>query len=213
MSAPAHSCAGVVLAGGASGRMGRDKSMLDIGGQPLVSRVVRRLRLAVPRVVVVGPQTLRPVVPDCTVVPDRVPGLGPLGGLASALAEVEAAWLFMVACDMPFVAAPLVRAMLDLAMTHVEAQAVVLQGPKGWEPLHAVYARSCEAVVGTQLRSADHALTALLERLTVRAFPAHAAAALDPRGLSAFNANTPDEWHRALRLADEESEEFEPPGH
>lgn len=201
-SAVQESTVGVVLAGGASRRMRRDKATLPIGGEPLVWRVVRRMERAVPRVVVVGPAALRSVLAGrADVVPDRVPGLGPLGGLASALEVVDAQWLFVVACDMPFVAPRLVRAMLDAATASPDAMILALRTTRGPEPLHAVYARSCAAAVEAQLTTTDHSLHGLLSHVVVRELPAQAAAQYDPAGLSAFNANAPAEWEQALRLA------------
>jgi len=166
---------------------------------------VHRLRLAVPRVVVVGPAALGDLVPTVTVVPDRAPGLGPLGGLATALEAVDAPWLVLVACDMPFVAAPLRRALLAAAASHPEAAAVVPRTARGLEPLHAVYARACAPTVAAQLARADYALHALLAHLPVYELPAATVVVLDPQGLSTFNANTPAAWQRALRLATAES--------
>src|SRR5579859_5479057 len=77
---------GVVLAGGASRRMGRDKAALVLDGEPLLARVVSRLREAVDRVIVIGPPDRAAIVPsDVSVFLDLEPGLGPLGGIYSAL--------------------------------------------------------------------------------------------------------------------------------
>jgi molybdopterin-guanine dinucleotide biosynthesis protein A len=138
---------GVVLAGGASARMGRSKAALELRGEPLLRRVVRRLRLALPNVLVVGPPDLATLVPDATVLPDLTLGTGPLGGLHTALRAVTTPWVFVVACDMPFVAPALVRAMARLATVHADADAVALRTTHGVEPLHAVYQRSCLAAV------------------------------------------------------------------
>lgn len=192
---------GVVLAGGRSMRMGRDKAALPIGGEPLIRRAVTRLRLAVPRVVVIGPRALQAYVPDVEVFADCVAGLGPLGGFITALGVVRTPWLFLVACDMPFVAPALVRAMLDSAAGTPDADAVVLRTPRGREPLHAVYGRAHTAeAVETYAAEDGRSLQELLRRLTVREMSLAEANAYDPSGLSAFNANTPEEWARAIAL-------------
>lgn len=197
---------GAVLAGGASRRMGRDKAMLEINGRPLITHVVCRVSQALPRVVVVGPtEALRAVLPGVEVLPDRVHGAGPLGGLATALAAADAEWLAVVACDMPFVSPPLLRAMLATAARHPDADAIVLRTPRGREPLHAVYACRCSPVVEARLHTSDHSLTLLLAWLKVYEMPAEEVAVLDPRGLATFNTNAPAEWELALRLARGES--------
>src|SRR5258708_7243642 len=149
---------GVVLAGGASGRMGRSKAALELRGEPLLRRVVRRLRLALPNVLVVGPPDLATLVPDATVLPDLTLGTGPLGGLHTALRAVTTPWVFVVACDMPFVAPALVRALARLATVHADAAAVALRTTHGVEPLHAVYQRSLFAAVEHPTATPHHPL-------------------------------------------------------
>ena len=193
--------AGAVLAGGGSTRMGTSKAALPIAGEPLLRHVVRRLRAALARVVVIGPPELEALVPGVLVVADAQAGLGPLGGLETALRAVSEDHVFVVACDMPFVCPALVGAMGLVAHGDPAADAVVLRTAHGTEQLHAVYARSCLPVIERQRDAGDLALRHLLARLRVREVGAEEAAVYDPTGLSAFNANTPDEWARALRLA------------
>jgi molybdopterin-guanine dinucleotide biosynthesis protein A len=197
-------CTGVVLAGGRSARMGRDKAELPIGGEPLLRRVVARLGMALGAVLVVGPESLGAVVPGVGVVPDRAPGTGPLGGLATALAAVETSRLFLVACDMPFIDPQLIRAIALLAAEPPSAEAVLLRTAHGLEYLHAVYATSCRQAVECALASEDHSLRGLIDTLRVREVTAAWAVQFDPEGLSTFNANTPAEWERALALAEAE---------
>ncbi|HEV2405155.1 MAG TPA: NTP transferase domain-containing protein, partial [Ktedonobacterales bacterium] len=77
---------GVVLAGGASRRMGEEKARLMMRGEPLLARVVRLLRLAFSEVIVVGPPSLADLVPGVTVTPDTRAGQGPLAGQEAAFA-------------------------------------------------------------------------------------------------------------------------------
>ena len=193
---------GIVLAGGASTRMRTSKAALLIAGEPLLRRVVRRVEVALAEVVVLGPPELAVLVPGVRVLPDARPGLGPLGGLETALRTVSEQHVFVVACDMPFVSRALVRAMGAMALGDRSADAVVLRTSRGTEQLHAVYARSCLPAIERQLDAGDLALRHLLDRLRVRELSEDDAAIYDPAGLSAFNANTPQEWERALRLAE-----------
>ncbi|MBF6589045.1 MAG: molybdenum cofactor guanylyltransferase [Ktedonobacterales bacterium] len=203
-AAPLKEAVGVVLAGGRGRRMGQEKAALRIGGEPLAWRVARRVSAALARVVVVGPASLRSLLPDVVVLEDREPGLGPLGGLATVLRTVEAPRVFLVACDMPFVAPPLIRAMVTEAVAAPDAQAVLLRTARGLEPLHGVYDRACLGVVEARLASVDRSLRGVVGCLVVREFSLAAAVPLDPTGLSAFNVNTPEEWARALALAREQ---------
>ncbi|HEX5572620.1 MAG TPA: molybdenum cofactor guanylyltransferase [Ktedonobacterales bacterium] len=204
-AAPFVGVLGVALAGGASRRMGRDKAALELEGEPLLRRSVARLRLALAEVIVVGAPTFAPLIPATRLVADDWPGRGPLGGLATALRAAEASgagWALLVACDMPFIQPALLRAMARLALATPEAQAVALRGPRGLEPLHAVYARSCLPLALARLAAGDDAsLHALLATLSVREIAPEDARRLDPLGRSTFNANTPEEWALAQRMA------------
>lgn len=196
---------GVVLAGGGSTRMGTSKAALPVAGEPLLARVVRRLRAALTEVVVIGPAEMSELVPDTSILPDARPGMGPLGGLETALRTVQTEHVFAVACDMPFVQPPLVRAMSEMALREPDVDAVVLRTERGTEQLHAVYARSCLPAIERQLDTGDLALRHALRQLRVREVSKDEAARYDPAGLSAFNANTPEEWARALQFAENAS--------
>jgi len=194
-------CVGVVLAGGKSTRMGVEKAALRIGGETLLARIVGRVGLALPQVVVIGPPHLQTLVPHVQVIPDDAPGLGPLGGLNTALGRLTTPRVFVVACDMPFLAPALVRAMAQYAERQQDVDVVALRTARGLEPLHAIYARSCLSLVRATLAGdGDHSLAALINRLRVMAVPADIVAHADPRGLSSFNANSPEEWEQALAI-------------
>ena len=200
------SCVGVVLAGGNSVRMGMEKASLRIGGETLLARIVRRLRLALPEVIVVGPVHLEALVPNTPVFPDETPGAGPLGGLATALAHVKSQHVFVVGCDMPFIEPELVDAMARYAMDHPEADVVALRAARGVEPLHAIYGRSCQLPVRDLLASrAVRSLASLLKRLRVEELPTCEVARYDPAARSTFNANAPEEWREALAIYAQET--------
>jgi molybdopterin-guanine dinucleotide biosynthesis protein A len=201
-------CAGVVLAGGKSARMGTEKAALRIGGEPLLARAVRRLRLALPNVSIIGPSELTMLAPGTPVFPDEFPGLGPLGGLATALARVSSHYIFLTGCDMPFVEPALVSALAAYASRSPEVDVVALRTARGLEPLHAVYARTCAPLVQERIVAADgRSMSALLERLRVIELPASMVAQCDPTGRSTFNANSPDDWREALAIQAQEADE------
>src|SRR5690349_13497485 len=96
--------AGIVLAGGRSERMGRDKALLQIDGISLVERAAQTLRAVADTVIVVADRPNKYVFDDGTpVLGDKYPGMGPLGGLLTGLDAAGAGCHFALACDMPFV--------------------------------------------------------------------------------------------------------------
>lgn len=105
--------AGIVLAGGRSSRMGRDKRACTFQGQEFLS-------LAVALTGGLGQRFLssnddRFSFPGVTAVPDAKPGLGPVGGLASVLPHVALPWVLLLPCDMPRLNAGMLCQLFDLA--------------------------------------------------------------------------------------------------
>jgi molybdopterin-guanine dinucleotide biosynthesis protein A len=112
----------------------------------------------------------------------------------------------LTACDMPFTQPALVHEMARLALTDQTAEAIVLRGLHRLEPLHAVYRRDCLPTALERLAGADVSLLGLLATLRVHEVAPEVALRLDPSGISTFNANTPEEWQRALRLAEAQTD-------
>jgi molybdopterin-guanine dinucleotide biosynthesis protein A len=108
--------AGFVLAGGVSSRMGRDKARLVLDGKPLVERAVALLREAGLTVSIAGAQApLEQLAQVAPVVPDAEPGLGPLGGICTAMASTSSRLAVFVTVDTPFLPAALIRLLVHHA--------------------------------------------------------------------------------------------------
>lgn len=114
MSEPASGAeseaAGFVLAGGQSSRMGRDKALTELAGQPLVTRALGILREAGLSAVIAGARS--PLAAYAPVVEDAAAGYGPLGGICAALASTHARWAVFLSVDMPLLPASLVAYLL-----------------------------------------------------------------------------------------------------
>lgn len=190
-SGPEPQVMGVVLAGGASRRMGRDKAALPLDGETLLARVVRLVRAALGSALVVGPLERAALVPGVRVVPDAQPGQGPLGAIATALSVVNEPYIFVVACDMPFLNPALVAYLARLAPGF---DAVVPRTAWGTEQLHAVYGRACRAAIAAQLATGERAVAPLYTHVHTRYVAPEEWMAYDPDGTSFRNVNTPDDW-------------------
>ena len=187
---------GVVLAGGASRRMGQDKAALALDGEPLLSRVVRLLEAALGQpVMVIGPPERAALAPGARVVPDARPGLGPLGGIVSALQAASTPHIFVAACDMPFLRPALVRYVASLAFGY---DVVVPRSARGTEQLCAVYEQGCVAAIQARLAASDRAVAPLYAQVRTREVAPAEWAAYDPDGRSFININTPEEWAHVL---------------
>lgn len=174
MPMPPTDLLGVVLAGGRSRRMGRDKALLAFDGGTLLRRQVRLLEPLCARVVVSGAYAGF----DC--IADARPDAGPLAGLLAAGAVWRGAVL-VLPVDMPLMSA---EALAELAQA---AQATHFDG----HPLPAFFpdAAALGAAADSLLADDDHSVRALHRKLGSRTLPVHDSAVL-------ANANTPADWRR-----------------
>lgn len=129
---------GVVLAGGQSSRMGRDKALVELDGITLLDRAIELLRPHAKEVLVIGdPDKYAPG--HATVVPDDIPGKGPLAGLVTALKHARYVRLLVLACDLPNINDRLLIHLKNDLIGDVDA--VVPRHDDFIEPLAAAYHR------------------------------------------------------------------------
>lgn len=187
---------GVVLAGGESRRMGRDKRFLEIDGIPLLDRVLVRLRPVVSELIVVTAAPEPRIGVDVRVVTDRFPGMGVLAGVHAGLSAAQNPWALVVAGDMPLLNPNLLRAMARRA----EADGCDLVVPR-WrgmlEPLHALYrACPCASAAERALKLGRRRIIAFYPEVRVCEMSDSEVRQWDPEGDSFVNVNTPDEWRQ-----------------
>lgn len=187
---------GIVLAGGRSTRMGTDKAWLDWNGRPLVARVAAALRAAgCTEVLAVGGHLARLAQLGLSAIPDPEPGEGPLPALAAGLRAARGPLVLAVACDMPHLNPRALALTADLAPGH---DAVVpWLDPRGWEPLHAAYRRSCLPAIQERLAAGERKTTCFYPDVDVRKMTRAELVAVDPDLLTVVNVNTPADVQRA----------------
>ena len=129
----------MILAGGESRRMGRDKLTLEVGGVPLIRRVYDAISIRCEDVILVGRNTAP--LEGVRIVPDERAGRqGPLAGMEAGLAAASNRQVFVAAGDLPFLPAELVGALLD-GLEELGALAVVPRHGSRTHPLCAAYDR------------------------------------------------------------------------
>ena len=130
----------IIMAGGDSSRMGIDKSMLPIKGRPIIKHICRQLRGTFSHILISTDEVEKYAFLGFDCIPDKMPGQGPLMGIASALEASANELNFVVACDIPHIDIRFVRKMLAEAQ---EADMVIpTTGNEKYEPLFAVYRKS-----------------------------------------------------------------------
>ena len=144
---------GIVLAGGRSRRLGRDKAVETIAGQALIARVLDSLSHVADELVVVVNNREREEelpLPDSVVTAvDIYPDTGSLGGIFTGLSASSNEWGVVVACDMPFLNLELLEHLLSFRAGHDLVVPVVDHRP---EPTHAAYSKVCLPAIETRLR-------------------------------------------------------------
>ena len=185
----AQDITGVILVGGKSRRMGRDKAFLDIDGRPLFERVLELFRESFARVVLVGDREERFAGYGLPVLPDIFPGSS-LGGLYTGLYGAQTEWVFVSSCDIPFPSADVLRHLLTLKEGF---DAVVPSTRQGYEPLFALYSKSCLGPIKALLDRGEFCAYAYYPQIRVRHVPPEELARLDRNGTAFLNLNTPEE--------------------
>lgn len=164
------SCA--ILSGGKSRRMGRDKATLPIGSTTLLGRTLTIAREIFADVAVVSSLHASLDGLPARIIHDALPMPGSLTGIASALLVAETPYVFILGCDMPFLTAASIRHVLNNVRGE---QITVPRTEGGFEPLHAVYHRSCLSYMLTCIQRNHMKIERLYPFYTIRALPAHPA--------------------------------------
>ena len=189
---------GVLIAGGKSRRMGRDKRFLKVGGESVFNRTLTLLMGTFVETIVVLAEPIDSLeVRGCQVVYDVIPNAGSLGGLYTGLLAASRPRIFAVACDMPFLDPEVIRFMASFDDT---ADVVVAKLEGQFQPMHAMYSKRCSEFLKAMAERHDLKIQTLYRReeLRVAVVGANDLSSLGV-GLRSFqNINTPDD----LSLAD-----------
>ncbi len=153
-----------ILAGGRSRRFGSDKARAIVNGQPLLGHVVTMLQPVASSVTVVADHEGKYDDLGFRTIADRQPGLGPLGGLDTALHDLptSSGWLLLCCCD-----AMIIRsAWLDqLIAAPNDGHDAVAFHAEHWQPMPALYAASARPTVSTLLAGGNRSMQRLLDQL------------------------------------------------
>lgn len=188
-----------IMAGGKSSRMGRNKALIEIGQQTILERIIERtanLGQSQTHLITNTPEVYAKFKLD--MFSDVIPDCGALGGIYTALHYSKVPCTVVIACDMPFVSAKVLRLMLSYR-ANFDAVVPTVQGyPQG---LHAIYSQSCLVPIFQRLELDKLKVSAIYEDLHVKYLDEIAIAQVDERGLALTNINTPEDLDK-LRYTD-----------
>jgi molybdopterin-guanine dinucleotide biosynthesis protein A len=195
---------GVILGGGESRRMGRDKRRLNWEGEPFLDRVCGLMNTLFDEVLVVTAQEDY----DCSHLPvrlvtDKIPQKGSLGGLYTGLLEAQNPLTFVVACDMPF----LLKESIARLCLEPDCDVLVVKLSTGMQPLHARYSKQCAPVIEQMIHEGDLKIQNLVSRsgLTVKIIEESLFDDIDPHRQSFNNINTPADLEFARKRSSRSS--------
>lgn len=189
---------GVILAGGASRRMGTNKALLDVGGTPLIERVYHTMSTLFEEVTLVTNVPEKFAFLPCRTLADSYPGAGSIAGLHAGLAASGTERIFVVACDMPSLNPDLIRL---LCSTDNDSDAVVPVNREGLrEPLHAVYNRSILPVLQQAVERGEKSILDLLDKIRTTLVTGEAYRGIAAAEESFRNINTPEEYQTVREL-------------
>jgi molybdopterin-guanine dinucleotide biosynthesis protein A len=188
-------CSLVILAGGLSSRMGRDKASLPAGDGTLIEHLARRLAPVVDETIIAG-GSVHPPFEGVRIVADHRPGLGPLAGMLAGFAVAKERLVWVVGCDLPDVEPALGGLLLALAGDY---EAVVPRPDQEPEGVCALYVRELAPRIVALLEAGQRSLKSLLDRSIVHYVGSDELRAVDPQLRSFRNINTAADYEDWLR--------------
>lgn len=182
---------GIILAGGKSSRMGKNKALLDIGGERIIDKAVSLFKSLFKEVILVTNTPEEYAGLDVKVVPDIFPGKGSLGGIYTGLAYASCDYSFIVSCDMPFLKRELIEFLIELKG---DFDVVVPRLRTGHEPLHAVYSKECLKPIEILIKKDDLRIIGFYPKVRVKEVSEDEIAPFISEPSPFININTPEDY-------------------
>jgi molybdenum cofactor guanylyltransferase len=199
----------IILAGGRSSRMGRDKALLPFPGaqqETFVEHLASLMTMHCSEVVLIARDAdqvarfaaLTMLAGRVQIITDSIAGGGPLMGLYSGLRVIHSSRALLAAVDMPFILPALVTLLLAKSSDEAILLPVVNNAP---QVLLAIYPRTLLPTIEERLRAGQHGPRSLLEKVPVQYLSETQLRTVDPQLQSFINVNTPEEFaaHRMPR--------------
>lgn len=190
--------AGVILAGGKNTRMGANKAFLEIDGERLIDKTLSIYRQIFAEIIIVTNDPLSYIeFADAAVVTDIHKGKGPLGGIYTGLFYSNHPCAFISACDMPYLNKDFINYLVSQTGKH---DVIVPELTEGYQPLHAIYSRSCLPNIKRLLMLDKLKITGFYRDMRVLSIPEEQIQPFNADGRLFHNLNTPKDLEKIERL-------------
>ena len=181
---------GIILSGGKSIRMGRNKAFIEIDGKPIIHRIQSLFEKVFNETIIVTNQKELFLSFNSKIYTDLIPQRGVLGGLYTGLFFSSFPYSFCVACDMPL----LKEGLINYLIKKIEDYDVIVPRTKdGLQPLHAIYSKHCLGPIKNIMDEGKYKIIDIYPMVNVRVIEENEFIFLDPLRESFINVNTPEE--------------------
>jgi len=184
----------VILAGGKSKRFGKNKAFLKIGGRILIDQIVEKMgRLSNEIIIITNILKKFDYLPkkinylNVKLIKDIIPYKGSLGGIYSGLLFAKNNYIFVVACDMPFLNTALLKYIISFLQDY---DVVIPKINDFFEPLHAIYSKKCIKPIKKLIDENSLKIIDFFKDVNVKFVKKNEIEKFDPDFLSIFNINT-----------------------
>jgi len=188
-------CTVVVLTGGESKRMGADKAGVMLAGKTLLEHVLARVEPLFSEILIsVREQRADMAYPQIV---DDVDERGPMVGIKAALEQVKTDWVFVIACDMPFVSTGLIQYLAELRSQHDAVVPFVYDRP---QPLFGFYHKTCLPLMQARMKQGQRSMIRLLDDLDTCLLSEQQVKMIDPELKSLMSLDSLEDVKNVERL-------------
>jgi molybdopterin-guanine dinucleotide biosynthesis protein A len=185
----------LILGGGRGTRIGRDKKKLELGGVSVLESLVVRLKTLFDEVLLSSNDPVE--IPGVTVLPDRI-GEGPMSGIYQGLLYCASEYLYVLACDMPFINVAYIDYMRELIAREGMDVCIARHGDGKLEPFNSFYKKSCVAAMEEALSKGIYRIRLIFPELNIYTIDGETIEKFDPEKIF-FNIN----YKEDLELAEQ----------
>ncbi len=193
---------GVILAGGKSRRMGKDKALIPVGGIPVIKRIIYVFNEIFKDIFIVSDRGNRYRDLGYREVADLIPHKGPLGGIYTALYYATTDLIFVTSCDMPFISGKVIRFIIEKGIKD-KYDMVIPEVDGRLHPLHGLYRKTCMTHILEKIKTGVldlHSVIKGAKGLHVRVVSREEIIPFDPSMTSFFNMNTMEDLIKAQSI-------------
>lgn len=189
---------GIILSGGKSLRMGKDKAFIEIEGIPMIERTLNLFKRIFNEILIITNNKNQFFhFNKVKVYDDLIPSKGALGGLYTGLFYSSYDYAFCVGCDMPFLNESIIKFLIQ----KINNEDIIVPKTKGGlEPLHAIYSKRCLSTIKEMIQQGKSRIIDVYPFLNVKIIEEKEFIDLDPERKSFLNINTPEELEQIKRM-------------